>query len=371
MVASHRARSRRTSPKARRWRIGAGVFAVLVLVVVAAGAGYFYYLNAKIHRVEVHNLSPSSTSGAEANAQNILMIGSTSRCALSVQNPAYGLCSNGVNGINGDVIMILHLNPSTKSVTLLSIPRDLFLPNARSGPYGGYKIDAALYQGQSQLIKVIREDFGIPIQHSVLLNFDTFANVVNDLGGINMYFPMPVFDAYSGLNIPRAGCVHLNGYHALQVVRARHLQYRPASVKTGDHAFWPYELQSDLGRINRDHEFLRVLAASVAKQGLGNPLTDLHLVNSVAGQLEFDNAFTTSDMVHLLLTFHSVKINSAPQLTIPVSVGPNVSYIYGGFPKGDIEFPALTPDERSIDKFLQIGSDTNTLRVVRCQPHRR
>ncbi len=365
---SRRARRRqrhasRRHSRARPWWIALGVVGLVIVLVVAAGAGYLYYLNSKIHRVEVGNLTTGLTTGADAGTQNILMIGSTSRCALKVQNAAYGLCSAGVNGVNSDVIMILHLNPATRAVSILSIPRDLFLPNARSGPYpyGGYKIDAALYQGQSQLIKVIREDFGIGIQHSVELNFDTFANVVNALGGINMYFPMPVFDAYSGLNIPRAGCVHLDGYHALQVVRARHLQYRPASVTTTNHAYWPYELQSDLGRINRDHEFLRVLASSVAKQGLGNPVTDFRLVNSVAGQLEFDNAFTTSDMVHLLLTFHSAKINSAPQLTIPVSVGPNTSYIYAGYPKGEIEFPSLVPDLHAIDQFLQISPDTNTL----------
>ena len=47
------------------------------------------------------------------------------------------------------------------------------------------------------------------------------------LGGITMYFPMPVFDAYSGLNVRTTGCIHLNGYRALQVVRARHLQIQP------------------------------------------------------------------------------------------------------------------------------------------------
>ena len=360
--AGHRERpTGRRHSRARPWWIALGVIGVVIVLIIAGGAGYLYYLNSRIHRVAVGNLTSQATTGADAGTQNILMIGSTSRCALKVQNAAYGLCSAGVNGVNSDVIMILHLNPATRALSILSIPRDLFLPNARSGPDGGYKIDAALYQGQSQLIKVIREDFGIGIQHSVELNFDTFANVVNALGGINMYFPMPVFDAYSGLNIPQAGCVHLDGYHALQVVRARHLQYRPASVKTGDHAYWPYELQSDLGRINRDHEFLRVLASTVSKQGLGNPVTDLRLVNSVAGQLEFDNAFTTSDMVHLLLTFHSAKINGAPQLTIPVSVGPNVSYIYGGYPKGEIEFPSLVPDMHAIDQFLQIGPNTNTL----------
>ena len=121
------------------------------------------------------------------------MVGSTSRCALKVQNPAYGLCSQGVNGVNSDVVMILHLNPANNSVSILSIPRDLFVPNARTD--GANKIDAALAEGPSQLVDAIEEDFGIPIQHYVELNFDTFANVVDALGGINMYFPEPVYDA--------------------------------------------------------------------------------------------------------------------------------------------------------------------------------
>ena len=77
--------------------------------------------------------------------------------------------------------MILHLNPATDTVSILSIPRDLFVPNARKE--GANKIDAALYEGPSQLVAVIQEDFGIPIQHYVELNFDTFANVVNALNG--------------------------------------------------------------------------------------------------------------------------------------------------------------------------------------------
>ena len=115
------------------------------------------------------------------------MVGSTSRCALTVQNAAYGLCSQGVNGVNSDVIMILHADPAHHRLALLSIPRDLFIPNARST--GPNKIDAGLYQGLTQLVAAIEEDFGIPIQHAVSLNFDQFANIVNALGGINMAFP--------------------------------------------------------------------------------------------------------------------------------------------------------------------------------------
>ncbi len=102
--------------------------------------------------------------------------------------------------------MILHLNAAKGTVSILSIPRDLFVPERRVAD-GANKIDAALVEGPSQLVSAIEEDFGIPIQHYVELNFDTFAGVVDALGGIKMYFPEPVFDAYSGLNVQTPGCI--------------------------------------------------------------------------------------------------------------------------------------------------------------------
>ena len=285
------------------------------------------------------------------------MIGSTDRCALKVQNPAYGLCSQGVNGVNSDVVMILHLNPATNSLSILSIPRDLFVPNARSD--GANKIDAALYQGPDQLINAIEEDFGIPIQHFVELNFDSFINVVQALGGIKMYFPEPVFDAYSGLNIQTAGCLSLNGTQALQVVRARHLQYKGPGVTTTDPNYWPQENQSDLARIRRDHEFLRVLAAAVKAKGLSNPITDEQLVAGVVGQLTVDSGFSAGDMISLVLGFHNVNVNAAPQLTMPVVVDQFGSYIYQGGNYGDIEFPAQPQDHTTIDQFLGLTSSND------------
>ena len=154
----------------------------------------------------------------------------------------------------------------------------------------------------------------------MVLNFDTFANVVNALGGVKMYFPEPVYDAYSGLKQLTPGCVPLDGFHALQVVRARHLQYKGPGITTDLPEYWPSENLSDLARIRRDHEFLRVLATAVAKQGLSDPITDEQLVGRVAPQLEVDRQFSTSDMVNLVLNFHSVNVDSRPQLTLPVEV---------------------------------------------------
>jgi LCP family protein required for cell wall assembly len=331
-----------------------------VIVLIAAGTfGYGWYLNHQIHRIKVKGLSASVVAGADANTQNILMVGSTTRCGLAQQNAAYGLCSQGVTGVNSDVVMILHLDSAKRSISILSIPRDLFVPNARTT--GANKIDAALYQGPTQLVAAIQEDFGIPIQHYVELNFDTFANVVNALGGISMYFPEPVYDAYSGLNVPAPGCIHLDGFRALQVVRARHLQYKGPGVTSTDPTNWPFENQSDLARIRRDHEFLRVLASAVAKNGLTNPITDFHLVSGVAPQLSVDQQLSQSDMINLVSTFHSVNANSAPQLTMPVSVGPAESYNYKGGVYGQIEFPSQVADQQVIDQFLGVSAGTDTM----------
>ncbi len=328
---------------------------MLSLVVLVAGAvvGDYVYLNHLVHRVVVKNEAVRYNS-----TENILLVGSTSRCALKVQNAAYGLCSQGVTGVNSDVVMIVHLNFTTKAVTLLSIPRDVFVPNARTT--GANKIDAALYQGPSQLVSAIQNDFGIPINHFIELNFDTFASVVDALGGINMYFPMEVFDAYSGLNITHTGCIHLDGYHALQVVRARHLQIRYPGDGPNPHT-WPQEGLSDLARIRRDHEFLRVVAAALKAKGLGNPVTDQRLATAVAPNLQVDSAFSLSDMLNLASTFSGVSISSVPQMTIPVVLVQTGSYLYQGYYYGDIEFP-IGPDVSSvIDQFLQISPATNTL----------
>jgi LCP family protein required for cell wall assembly len=349
-------KKKRSKKRTAAWIVGT-FFAVLLLLVGAA-AGYGWYLNHEIHRIDLRNLTSAPAKGADAGTENILMIGSTDRCALKVQNPAYGLCSQGVNGVNSDVVMILHLNPANSTLSILSIPRDLFIPNARST--GANKIDAGLYQGPDQLINSIEEDLGIPIQHFVELNFDSFINVVDALGGVKMYFPEPVFDAYSGLNIQTTGCIQLSGTQALQVVRARHLQYKGPGVTTTNPNYWPFENLSDLARIRRDHEFLRVLAAAVKAKGLGNPFTDQQLVSGVVGQLTVDSGLSAADMISLVLTYHDVNVNSAPQLTLPVAVDQFGNYIYKGGSYGDIEFPAQPQDHAAIDQFLGLkpGDDT-------------
>jgi LCP family protein required for cell wall assembly len=353
---SQRRRTRESSRRRHRFKRAIIIVATALFVLLGSVFGYLWFLNSEIHRVKVRGLGTSPKAGAIKDTENILLVGSTDRCSLKQQNPAFGLCSQGVTGINSDVVMILHLDPNTHRVSILSIPRDTFVPNARTT--GPNKIDAALYQGPSQLVSAIQSDFGIPINHYVELNFETFAGVVDALGGIRMYFPMPLYDGLASLNIPTAGCQTLNGFQALAVVRARHLQYKPPGVTSTDPRSWPQDPESDLSRIRRDHEFIRVLASAVAKRGLGNPFTDRALVAAVAPNLQVDESMSVSDMVNLVLRYHTIDPINAPQLTIPVTVNNSLSYVYQGTDYGSVELPNQPADQQVIDQFM--GEKPNT-----------
>jgi len=323
---------------------------VAVLALVTGGVfAYAEYRYHQIHKVTVHHLVPVVTSGPHANAQTILMIGSTSRCALNGQQAnAFGSCTSSpdaseddVNGVNSDVIMLLHVDPTTHRLSILSIPRDLVLENVRPGQF--HKIDAALADGPSQLVAVIEQDFGIPVNHFVELNFDSFQNVVNALGGLSMYFPTPVQDNLASLDVTTAGCHYLNGFDALAVVRSRNMSY-------GSHLQY-YDGSGDLGRIIRVHEFLRVLADAVNKRGLGNLVTDNDLLGAVAPQLTVDSTFSIDDMVSLLWNFHSVDPATAPETTLP-NIEDYTDYIYEGYDYGSVVFPSYPADQRAVDSFL-------------------
>ncbi|HWD24943.1 MAG TPA: LCP family protein [Acidimicrobiales bacterium] len=328
------------SKRRRRLIRSAIAGAVVIVLLIGSAGGYLIYRNDQIHHIAVKNLVAVGNSPIV----NILLIGSTDRCSLdSKQGGAFGLCSNGVNGVNSDVVMVLRLNGRTHHVSLLSFPRDTFLPNARPGATN--RIDSALYIGPSQLVKVIEDDFGIPINHFVELNFDTFQSIVKSMGGMKMYFPNKVKDSYSGLNVLTTGCVKVGAFQALAVVRARHLSYLDGSV-------WKYDGTGDLGRITRDHEFLRVIASAIARRGVGNPIADNALVGDLAPYLTVDSGFGIRAMTNLFFAYRNINPDTVPELTLPIQSDSNTFYEYKGFNYGSIVFPVQPEDQIAVSAFL-------------------
>lgn len=355
----HRRRKVRRHWIKRRWlrRSIIALTTIVVLLGAVAVSGYAYLVHEfnKRHVVVVHHLVPVVTTGPQANAETILLIGSTSRCALNgKQAKDFGTCSStgpagavtNVTGVNSDVIMLLHTDPNTHRVSILSIPRDLVIYNVENENF--HKVDAALASDPSQLVNVIEQDFGIPVNHYVELNFDTFQNVVNTLGGVKVYFPDRVYDTMSGLNITTPGCHLLNGFQSLALVRARHMSYWVNGVEQ-------YDGTGDLGRIVRDHEFLRILAASVAARGLGNLRVDNDLLSEILPDLTVDSTFTLGSMASLVLDYHSINPMKAPETTVP-NIELHTDYMYEGYDYGSVVFPSYPQDQKAIDAWLGLSS---------------
>ncbi len=201
-----------------------------------------------------------AAAAAPGKPFNLLLVGSDSRAFVSnsTQVKAFGDEANA-GGQRSDVTMVARFDPAAKTVTVLSIPRDLWvdIPGNDSGISGMNRINAAYDSGPDLLIQTIEQDLGIPINHYVAVGFPGFSGMVDALGGVTMDFPTPVKDQYTGLDVTTTGCQVVNGTTALQLVRSRHLYYKNSN------GYWEYDGLSDFSRIQRQDAFFRAVLAKV------------------------------------------------------------------------------------------------------------
>jgi LCP family protein required for cell wall assembly len=329
------------------------VLVAVALVAVGSAYAYLTYRWSQVTKVHLPGLVHGGHDSAgrlapgsqQAAAMTILLIGNNTRTGLAPGDAAHFGSAEEVGGARSDVTMLLHLDPA-HGATVLSIPRDLFVPMPPRSMVGSVgKIDAALNDSPEHLIEAITNDLGIPIHHFVSINFDGFQHVVDALGGIDMSFPAPLRDSYSGLNITTTGCQHLNGADALAVVRARHLQYEQGGR-------WLDDPQGDLSRIRRDHAFLAVLAKTVKAKGLTNPLRANAVLGSVVNQVTIDDGLSVATMVNVLRRYGGLNPDATPELTLPVTLVPSGNYRYDGGSYGSVVFPSEPADHQVIAQFL-------------------
>ena len=327
--------------------------AVLMLgAVVAAGVSveYVHYRFAQVRKIPIPALvtpAQRQKTNSAKTSLNILLVGSNTRTGLNPAEAVHFGTPQEVGGARSDVTMLLHLDPATGQASLLSIPRDLFVPlppHSVSGPWG--KVDSALNDGPEQLVETITYDLGIPIDHYVEINFDGFQNVINALGGISMNFPEKLNDKESGLNITKIGCQRLNGGAALAVVRARHLYYYADGR-------WQPDPLSDLSRIRRDHEFLKVFVNAMKAQGLGDPLQANAVLGNLVHQVTIDSGFSLNEMLGLISRYRNIDTNKVPTVTLPVSIVNN--YSWHGVNYGDVVMPSEPEDHMLVDAWLGKG----------------
>jgi LCP family protein required for cell wall assembly len=309
----HAAPRRRTWPQ--RLMVALGVVVVLGCATAGAGAAYFGLRFAQIDRVDGIALREA----AKGEPQNYLIVGTDSRAGLDPDDPdAGGFLGDGEQGCNcTDTIMVVRVDPDDTQASVLSLPRDLWVPVQPSGRKA--RINSAYQHGEQALIDTIEENFGIAINHYLEIDFVGFERLVDAVDGIPLWFDSPVRDTHTGLSIKDTGCQVLDGETARKFARSRYLQYK------GKDGRWHGDPTADFGRITRQQIFIRRAIDKAVAQGLGNPVTLNRLVSAGVDNLRLDKALDAGDLLSLGKQFKSFDSKDLITYSIPTT-----SYRTGG-----------------------------------------
>lgn len=181
-----------------------------------------------------------------------------------------------------DTIIVAHINKESGVVNLLSIPRDTRV--MIQGQKGAEKITHAFfYGGPSLAVKTVEQLLEVPIHHYVIVNWQAFIDVVDILGGVDLYVEhdMDYEDPYANL------AIHLNkGYQHLD------------GSKSGQYVRFRNDELGDIGRVQRQQRFLKAMADRT--MNVGTLLKVPYLLNTI-------NQYVTTDIT----TFNMLKLASS------------------------------------------------------------
>lgn len=292
----------------RRLLIGLNIFVALCLL--ATSLGYLYYR----HELGKIKRSSCDSCGNDVSGQpiNVLLVGSDTRSTLSkADQKRYGTAA-AVGGQRSDTILVLHVDPKANKASILSIPRDLYVPIA--GTTHQEKINSAFTVSTDALVQTIHNDLGITINHYALVDFEGFRGIVNAIAPVYVYFPAPARDDLSGLHQKTAGCIPMWGDAALALVRSRHYELY-------ENGRWHSDPTGDIGRIQRQQDFIRRVMKTAIRKGARNPITLGRLIDRAVQTVTLDKAFSSQDIYHVAKRFRSLEPDQVEMLTLPTDPG--------------------------------------------------
>src|SRR3984893_11501386 len=263
------------------------ILATLVVVVVLAGVALYFDLNSKLTRANV--LVPTSLASA---GTNWLIAGSDSRGGLTRTEENQLALGHDISGGRTDTIMVLHMPGNGTRPTLVSIPRDSYVPIPG---HGSNKINAAYSLGGPKLlIQTVQNVTGLRIDHYMGIGFGGLVAVVNDVGGVALCLPGPMADPKAGLNLKK-GCQTLNGGQALSFVRTR---------------------QFPLGDLQREQDqraLLKSLLSKMTSPGtLINPFAVIPAASGAVSSLTVDQGTGLSQLVSVAFALKDPVTTSVP-----------------------------------------------------------
>jgi putative transcriptional regulator len=293
--ASHMTRGRRSRHLGR-----IALLCVLALVMTGVSTAGFAYLRivGNVKETDVRKYlknRPTLPKGKAGKALNILILGSDIRTGKSDVDGAGA--SGDVDGMRADTTMIMHISADRKRVYFVSIPRDTVvdIPSCvvqsadkkkteNSEPVEKTKFNSAFAIGGKEgyvptaaacSMKTVEALTKVRLSGYVVVNFASFKSIVDELGGIPMYFPEARKDSASGLNVP-AGCRLLRGDQALALARAR------KSIGDG----------SDIGRISRQQDLVKAIVKEAKSLNLFTNFKSLmRVLNAVTKNIETSSGY--------------------------------------------------------------------------------
>lgn len=324
--------------------VGMNVFLALCVLAALGGYGYVKFRLGQLDKItfgcQVLRNCGDDDPGAP---MNVLLVGSDTRANISKEERAkFGIAAD-VGGERTDTMMVLHVDPTAEKASILSIPRDLYLPIAGTGHTDrintayGFKSSkkstttttrrttttdesgisssstiaaSAVGDGPERLIATIRQNLGIEIDHYIEVDFNGFRGIVNAVNGVVVPFPAPARDKFSGLDVKTAGCISLSGDQALGYVRSRHFQYYEAGR-------WKSDPTGDIGRIQRQQDFIRRMLRQAISKGIRNPIKLNALIGAGINDVKLDSALSTKDIFRIGKQFKSLEPESVDMLTLP------------------------------------------------------
>ena len=207
-------------------------------------------------------------------------------------------------GTRTDTIILLNIDPRTKSVNAVSIPRDskVFLP----GDGGIQKINAAhAIGGIGMTVKTVERTLGVKVDKYIMVHDDAVKAIVEALGGVDVYVEknMHYHDWAGHLHIDlNKGYHHLSPSEAVGYLRFRH------------------DPMGDIGRTQRQQWFLR---------GILNELRKPDVVSKIPDIVSVARKYIKTDMSMYDLTQFAIMMKNIDMDKIEVAVLPGAPNKHG------------------------------------------
>ena len=208
--------------------------------------------------------------------------------------------AEGIKGasFNGDSLMLITFNPKTLSTTILSIPRDSYVPIACFQGQRKNKITHAAWKGEECMINTIQNFLDVKIDYYVKINFKGVVSLVDNLGGVDIDVPYNLCEQNSNREwgaktiYIEKGKQTLNGEQALAYSRNRHPNPGMCSSK------WTNYTSNDFIRGEHQQEVVRALL---------NKFENIKDLNTIYKLLDtISNNMTTNMSTDQILSLYNV-----------------------------------------------------------------